>query len=186
MSQVRVTDYFSQRKKGTAAPVKAAKRFNTRSASSQHKDQLPVRLSSVHREFVRVIDEATGGDIVEKTSTVVDKDSPACPRTPKRDSSKVEQQLPGGDASSSATADHSAAKKRRQAGDHAATAPATATATEKVSKKRARRKIVLPKDSAQELKETIEQKEVLHVLFLCRVVVLEMVAVLRNIRYKYF
>lgn len=168
MSQVRVTDYFSQRKKGTAAPVKAAKRFNTRSASSQHKDQPPVRLSSVHREFVRVIDEATGGDNVEKTG--VDKDSPACPRTPKRDSSKVEQQLPGGDASSSATADHSAAKRRRQVEDHAA----TATATEKVSKKRVRRKIVLSKDSSQELNEAIGQKEVLlHAMFLWSSVGLE-------------
>lgn len=159
MSQVRVTDYFSQRKKVTAAPVKAAKRFNTRSASSKHKDQPPVRLSSVHREFVRVIDEATGGDTAEKTSTAANKDNPACPRTPKRDSSQVEPQLPGGGAaSSSATADHSAAKKSRQAGEHAAAA--IATATEKVSKKKARRKIVLSKDSPQEFKETNGQNEV--------------------------
>ncbi|XP_075902269.1 DNA replication factor Cdt1 [Nelusetta ayraudi] len=157
MSQVRVTDYFSQRKKGTAAPVKAAKRCNPRSGSSQHKDPLRPRLSSVHREFVRVIDEATEGGPVEKTSAAVDKDSPACPRTPKRDSREVEQQLPGGSASSSATADHSAAKKRRQAGEPAA--PTTAAATEKLPKKRARRKIVLPKDSVQELKETRGQEE---------------------------
>lgn len=158
MSQVRVTDYFSQRKKGTAAPVKAAKRCTTRSGSSQHKDPLLPRLSSVHQEFVRVIDEATEGGPVEKTSAVVDKDSFACPRTPKRDSGEVEQLLPGGSASSSATADHSAAKKRRQAGLPAA--PTTAAATEKLPKKRARRKIVLSKDSVQELKETRGQEEV--------------------------
>lgn len=157
MSQVRVTDYFSQRKKGTAAPVKAARRCNTRSAgSSRHKDPLPTRLSSVHREFVRVIDEATEGGPVEKTSAVVDKDSPACPRTPKRDSRQVEQLLPGGGASSSATADHSAAKKRRQAGEPAAPT-AAAAAAEKLPKKRARRKIVLSKDSV------LEQQEVLFV-----------------------
>lgn len=158
MSQVRVTDYFSQRKKGAAAPVKAARRCGTRSASSQHKDPLPARLSSVHREFVRLIDEATGGGPVEKTPAALDKDPFACPRTPKRDSAEVEQLPPGGGASSSsATADHSAAKRRRQAGDPAAAAPA-ATA-EKSSKKKARRKIVLPKEPELEVQEPAGQKE---------------------------
>lgn len=142
MSQARVTEFFSQRKKGVGAPVKAAKDrasvISTRSISSKNKDDL-LRSSSIHEEFVRVIEEAAG---LNDAETVGGKGAPSCPRTPKRNSAEL------GGALSSATVDHSTAKKRRQAGG---TKDATATVAEKVTKKKARKKLVLPQDSPQVL-----------------------------------
>lgn len=141
MSQARVTEFFSQRKKGVGAPVKAAKDrgsvISTRSISSKNKDLL--RSSSIHEEFVRVIEEAAG---LNDAETVGGKGAPSCPRTPKRNSAEL------GSALSSATVDHSTAKKRRQAGG---TKDATTTVAEKVTKKKARKKLVLPQDSPQVL-----------------------------------
>lgn len=143
MSQARVTDFFLQRKKGVGAPVKPAKDrgsvIGTRSVSSKNKDDL-LRSSSIHEEFVRVIEEAAG--LSDAETTVGGKGHPSCPRTPKRNSAEL------GGAVASATVDHSTAKKRRQAGG---TKDATATVAEKVTKKKARKKLVLPQDSPQVL-----------------------------------
>lgn len=144
MSQARVTDFFSQRKKGLAGPVKPAKQRSstatTRSRSCKNKDA-PRCSSIVHEEFVRVIDEAaglSGGDAAGDAA----KESPSSPRTPKRTSADAEFDL--GAAAFSATADHSTAKKRRQAG-----AARDADVPEKATRKTARKKLVLPQDAAK-------------------------------------
>ncbi|XP_051279415.1 DNA replication factor Cdt1 [Dicentrarchus labrax] len=151
MAQARVTDFFSQRKKGIAAPVKAARQrsrgsssnvASTRSRSSKSKDVF-LRSSSIHEEFVRVIDEAAGLNEREDTGDTA-KDSPSSPRTPKRTSAEAEFDL--GAAVFSATADHSTAKKRRQV---EAVREAKANVPEKVTRRKARKKLVLPQDSPQ-------------------------------------
>uniref|UniRef100_A0A673C218 Chromatin licensing and DNA replication factor 1 n=2 Tax=Sphaeramia orbicularis TaxID=375764 RepID=A0A673C218_9TELE len=149
MSQARVTDFFSQRKKSVVGPTKAAKSrsravvscgVNTagpRPVSSKNKPAYVC--SSVHEEFVRVIDEAAGlkeGESGEHTFT------PPSPRTPKRTSADAEFDL--GAAVFSATADHSSAKKRRQAEAERA---AKANNPENSTRRTARKKLVLPQDS---------------------------------------
>ncbi|XP_020493917.1 DNA replication factor Cdt1 [Labrus bergylta] len=155
MSQARVTDFFSQRKKGLAGPVKPTKqrtsgvvqrgasRNNTNivsTRSSTNKDVL-LRSSSVHDEFVRVIDEVVGLSEAECASSSVRKYSPPSPRTPKRTSTDGEFDL--GAAVFSATSDHSTAKKRRQDKD------TKSNVTEKSTRRKARKKLVLPQDSPQ-------------------------------------
>lgn len=145
MSQARVTDFFAQRKKGIAGPVKPAKQrgsavvgrgstaitaAGTRSRSSKN-----LCSSSVHEEFVSVIDEAVG---LQEEEVV--KDVPPCPRTPKR-SSVTEFDLGAGVFS--ATADHSTAKKRRQV----EAVRAKANVPEKPPRRKARKKLVLPQDT---------------------------------------
>ncbi|XP_036979445.1 DNA replication factor Cdt1 [Acanthopagrus latus] len=145
MSQARVTDFFAQRKKGIAGPVKPAKQrssavvgygstaitvADTRSRSSKN-----LCSSSVHEEFVNVIDEAVG---LQEEEVV--KDIPSCPRTPKR-TSATEFDLGAGVFS--ATADHSTAKKRRQV----EAVSAKANVPEKPQRRRARKKLVLPQDT---------------------------------------
>ncbi|KAF1376086.1 hypothetical protein PFLUV_G00226970 [Perca fluviatilis] len=159
MSQARVTDFFFQRKKGIAGPVKPAKQrrsavvehgssgistnvASTRSRSSKNKGGFQCS-SSVHEEFVRVIDEAVElnyGECVSNTA----KDAYCSPRTPKRTSAETEFDL--GAALFSATADHSTAKKRRQA-EAVKEAEVLEKATTKARK--ARKKLVLPQDTPQ-------------------------------------
>lgn len=152
MSQARVSDFFSQRKKGIAAPVKPAKQRSsalvsrgssacTRSISCKNKDDL-ICSSSVREEFARVIDEAVG--LNEGESAVSIKDPPSCTRTPTRTSAEFDL----GAAVFSATADHSTAKKRRQAED---VRDAKANVQERVTRKKARKKLLLPQDSPQVL-----------------------------------
>ncbi|KAM6997220.1 LOW QUALITY PROTEIN: DNA replication factor Cdt1 [Tautogolabrus adspersus] len=157
MSQARVTDFFSQRKKGIAGPVKPNKQrtsgvvqrgssrnttniASTRSRTSSNKDVL-LCSSSVHEEFVRVIDEVVGLSEGECASSSSRKYSPSSPRTPKRTSADSEFDL--GAAVFSATADHSTAKKRRQDKDTKPNVP------EKSTRKNARKKLVLPQDTPQ-------------------------------------
>nr|XP_040033973.1 DNA replication factor Cdt1 [Gasterosteus aculeatus aculeatus] len=135
MSQARVTDFFCQRKKGVAAPLKPSRQRDaagTRSRSSESRGA-SLCSSSVRDEFVRVIDEAA--ELNDGRSTA--KDPPSGPRTPKR--APAETQFDLGAAVFSATANHSTAKKRRQeAGpDPAGKAPEKATRT------KARKKLVL-------------------------------------------
>uniref|UniRef100_A0A3B4UUB1 Chromatin licensing and DNA replication factor 1 n=1 Tax=Seriola dumerili TaxID=41447 RepID=A0A3B4UUB1_SERDU len=120
MSQARVTDFFSQKKKGIGGPVKPAKQrsrgsggtstsvTSTRSRSAKNKDLCS---SYVHEEFLRVIDEAAGLNDGESSFTNTTKVLPSSPRTPKRSSTEFDLGAP----LFSATADHSTAKKRRQA-----------------------------------------------------------------------
>uniref|UniRef100_I3K5Z0 Chromatin licensing and DNA replication factor 1 n=1 Tax=Oreochromis niloticus TaxID=8128 RepID=I3K5Z0_ORENI len=91
MSQARVTDFYSRKKKATGGPTKPA---DPRSAFSCS--------STVHEEFLRVIDEAAGLDHGAEQP-------PSSPRTPKRGSADL------GATVSAAAAEHSTAKKRRQA-----------------------------------------------------------------------
>ncbi|KAK2848625.1 hypothetical protein Q5P01_008459 [Channa striata] len=146
MSQARVTDFFSHRKKSIAGPVKAAKQrrrgsANVTSRSSKNADAF-LCSSSVHEEFVRVIDEAAGLRDGGSTGSASTKETPSSPRTPKRSSTDAEFDL--GAAVFSATADHSTAKKRRQA--EAVTDPSV---PEKATRKTARKKLVLPQDTPQ-------------------------------------
>ncbi|KAM8858660.1 DNA replication factor Cdt1 [Spinachia spinachia] len=153
MSQARVTDFFSHRKKGVAAPVKPTRQRNgrgssstkvagTRSRASESKGAF-LCSSSVHEEFVRVIDEAVELNSGVGTTRDTAKDPPSGPRTPKRASAETQFDL--GAAVFSATANHSTAKKRRQeaAPDTAAKVPEKATRT------KARKRLVLPQNSPQ-------------------------------------
>ncbi|KAK5881911.1 hypothetical protein CesoFtcFv8_020549 [Champsocephalus esox] len=156
MSQARVTDFFSQRKKGIAEPVKAGKPSRStavgrgsagitsnvpRSRSLHNEGDLRLS-SSVHEEFVRMIDEASE---LDPGSCVVNpaKDSPSSPRTPKRTSADTDFDL--GSVLFSAIADHSTAKKRR----HAVAGSEAKAAVQKAPKRKARKKLVLPQDSPQ-------------------------------------
>ncbi|CAJ1066535.1 DNA replication factor Cdt1 [Xyrichtys novacula] len=153
MSQARVTDFFSQRKKGNhTASRKSSKQRSAvvqrgssvissdftgpPSGSSDSKGDFPC---SVHEEFVRVIDEAVAID--NGGSSSIQKPPPCSPRTPKRTSADSEFDL--GAAVFSTTASHSTAKKRRQ------TEAIRAETTEKETKKKARKKLDLPQDTAQ-------------------------------------
>lgn len=142
MSQARVTDFFSQRKKGIAGPIKPARQRSrgsaatTRSRSSKNKEAL-LCSSAVHEEFVRVIDEAAGLNDGESNNSTT-KDFPSSPQTPKRTSAEAEFDL--GAAVFSATTDHSTAKKRRQA---------EAATDAQVLRRTARKKLDLPQDPPQ-------------------------------------
>lgn len=131
MSQPRVTDYFTRRKKSITDEVKPAARYGRRKnsssaisappAASQNKD---LRLSPVREEFVRVIDDAVG--LNDGAFGVGNKNSP---RTPKRTS----------DVFPAAT-DASPAKKRQTE----ASGGFKANVCEKGTKKNSRKKLVLP------------------------------------------
>ncbi|XP_029305027.1 DNA replication factor Cdt1 [Cottoperca gobio] len=150
MSQARVTDFFSQRKKSIAGPVKPAKQSRSTvvgrgssGISSKNKGAFLLS-SSVHEEFVRVIDEAAELNDGEYAISNTAKESPSSPRTPKRSSAETEFDL--GAAVFSATADHSTAKKRRQV---EVVREAKANVPQKATKKKARKKLVLPQDTPQ-------------------------------------
>ncbi|KAM6922178.1 DNA replication factor Cdt1 [Lycodopsis pacificus] len=153
MSQARVTDFFSQRKKSVAGPVKPTKQrrgavvgrgsseTSTRSRSAKNKGGF-LCSSSVHEEFVRVIDEAV--ELNEGVCSIgTTANDPTSPRTPKRTSAETEFDL--GAAVFSATADHSTAKKRRQ---EEVVTDAKVHVPEKARTK-ARKKLVLPQNTPQ-------------------------------------
>ncbi|XP_034408651.1 DNA replication factor Cdt1 isoform X3 [Cyclopterus lumpus] len=153
MAQPRVTEFFAQRKKGVAGPVKPTKQRrsaalgtdvpSTRSRSSKNKGGFLLS-SSVHEEFVRVIAEAVEPDHGVGSS---DANSPtSSPRTPKRTSAGSEFDL--GAAVFSATADHSTAKKRRQ---EEVFPDASVPVPEKAARTKARKKLVLPQNTPKVL-----------------------------------
>uniref|UniRef100_A0A3Q0S7L5 Chromatin licensing and DNA replication factor 1 n=1 Tax=Amphilophus citrinellus TaxID=61819 RepID=A0A3Q0S7L5_AMPCI len=77
MSQARVTDFFSRKKKGTGGPAKVPP---PRSSTVGGRDSSPCS-SSVHEEFVRVIDEAAGLNNGESAiSNAADAEAPAYQR----------------------------------------------------------------------------------------------------------
>lgn len=160
MSQSRVTDFFSQRKKGIAGSFKPAKEHSsavvgrgssevspsvscTSSAYSINQEGLFFP-SFVREEFVRVIDEAAGLNEEETANINTVKDSPSSPRTPKRPSVGAEFDL--GAAVFTATSEHSTAKKRRQV-----EAVNDAKANVPVSRRKARKKLVLTQGAPQAL-----------------------------------
>ncbi|XP_026165717.1 DNA replication factor Cdt1 [Mastacembelus armatus] len=149
MSQARVTDFFSQRKKGIVGPVKPAtqrSRATTTQESSKHGDAF-ICSSSVHEEFVRVIDEAAGLNDAQAANSSTVKELPSSPRTPKRTSAEAQFDLSA--AVFSATADHSTAKKRRQAEATVSKVPA------KAARRTARKKLVLSKDTSQSTAQSL-------------------------------
>ncbi|XP_061646224.1 DNA replication factor Cdt1 [Phyllopteryx taeniolatus] len=117
MSQALVTDFFSQSKKRTASSVKssaAASRDSTKSGSvaSSNKDIFSNSASSqVRDEFMRIIDAATSSSKGECAPSKKPKDHRLTPRPPSKRTSRNAQL--GTDASS-ASAQRSATKKRRQ------------------------------------------------------------------------
>ncbi|KAM9726414.1 DNA replication factor Cdt1 isoform 2-T3 [Menidia menidia] len=128
MAQARVTDFFSQRKKGAAGAAKQqgpgggapSSRTRTRTRSTANKDPL-ICSSAVHEEFLRVIDEAAG---LSDGGCRLEKGLPDSPRTPKRSSEEGEGDL--GDAGFTATNDRCTAKKRRQVENRETTAKSSA------------------------------------------------------------
>lgn len=146
MSQARVTDFFPHSKKGTVAPAKSAplhrgvSRTSTRSKSSKNKDAF-LCPSSVREEFVRVIDEAARLNDGQSAAGNTAKQPPCCPRTPKRTSADEEFQ-----AEAAATSGHSAAKKRRQT---EAAGQTTTSISDRHQKRSARKKLILPEETAQ-------------------------------------
>lgn len=160
MSQSRVTDFFSQTKKGIAGPVKPVKGHRsavvgrgssefstsvscTRSIFCKNKDDLFCS-SFVHEEFVRVIDEAAGPNEGKASISNIAKDSPSSPRTPKRTS--VDSEFDLGAAVFSATAEHSTAKKRRQV---ESVQDAKANTPGKITRKKAKKKLILLQNAPQ-------------------------------------
>lgn len=132
MPQARVTDYFAQTKKcaGTTKATKPWSRASTRSKAAAHKEEL--LCSSVHEEFVRVIDEAAGlkdGHTGEHISS---------PPNHKRTFGDAEFDL--GAAVFSTNTGHSTAKKSR---------PAVAKAPEKNARRTAKKKLV-PQEHPQQ------------------------------------
>ncbi|KAK5604769.1 replication licensing factor Cdt1 [Crenichthys baileyi] len=152
MSQARVTDFFCQRKKvvrGAAKQAGKQRSGGVRGSSAisfKHGNKDSALCSStVHEEFVRVIDEAAGL-INDGESVSTEPKDLSSPRTPKRSSADAEFDL--GAAVFSATAEHSSVKKRRQAGGVRET---EANTSEKTSRRTARKKLVLHDETPQAL-----------------------------------
>lgn len=160
MSQSRVTDFFSQRKKGIAVSVKPAKQNRSAVVGRGSSEVSPGASctgpafsinnegffcpSFVREEFARVIDEAAGLNEEETANINTVNDFPSSPRTPKRSSVGAESDL--GAAVFSATSEHSTAKKRRQV---ETVKDAKANVPGKVSRRKARKKLVLPQGAPQ-------------------------------------
>lgn len=167
MAQSRVTRFFPQRKKSSieaAAQRKGGRKNpdtqpsaicvfgdNGDSAASPSKDgskTLSPRCSnSVHRDFVRNVVAATGADREDAQVDVLfdpDPKMPASPVTPKRTSTDADL-----GCLTSATSDHSTAKKRRHVN------PAKNTQEGHQSeRKTARKKLILQKDEAVGISRT--------------------------------
>ncbi|KAF5895554.1 DNA replication factor Cdt1 [Clarias magur] len=162
MAQARVTDYFSQSKragvdrslrsksqKASADQDRAAcepSATKTRPQRSRRVQEDSERLRSVQEEFLRVIDEAVSGSDLKPGGTEADKPAaPRSPRTPKRSSSEAEFDLCAAVFDlSSATEQHSTAKKRLRLAARKETEPA------EQGRKTARKKLVLSKHDETE------------------------------------
>ncbi|KAM9365271.1 DNA replication factor Cdt1 [Pholidichthys leucotaenia] len=144
MSQAQLTNFYSHRKKNFQGPTKPSKPGadvvapGITSFISDHKDPLSCS-PSVHEEFIRVIDEAAG----LSDGQSADKESLSSPRTPKRSSADAEFDL--GAAVFATSANHSTSKKRRQEARGGGDDPG------KVTTKTARKKLVLPGETAKVL-----------------------------------
>ncbi|XP_030621027.1 DNA replication factor Cdt1 [Chanos chanos] len=175
MAQARVTDYFAQSKKGgidRALRAKGSKHGATvdivsetsvvktrklRTSRSSNKTQGPksssstISTTSIHEEFLRVINEAASVDSVETDLPDPDKPSViASPRTPKRTSTEAEFDL-GSVLFSSTTEQHSTAKKRLRVGQAQEGKTEVKVNPEvKTQKKTARKKLVLFRDGEHE------------------------------------
>ncbi|XP_076831035.1 DNA replication factor Cdt1 [Brachyhypopomus gauderio] len=173
MAQARVTDYFSQNKRTGSDRSLRSKGLKTRAAedrtvsgvdigigdtkaprttrsSNRTAPADPESLSSVQKEFLRVIDEVVSADNVDPTDR--DTQGPAAsPRTPKRALAEAEWDL-GSAAFSSVTEQHSTAKKQRLRVGPAQTPSAAPHGPDGAAGRRgARKKLVLLKheDSVQ-------------------------------------
>ncbi|MED6255317.1 replication licensing factor Cdt1 [Ataeniobius toweri] len=139
MSQVRVTNFFGQKKKRIQGAAKeAGKQPSGGVRGSSASEDYALCSSAVHEEFVRVINEAVGLiNDGESVSTKPSKDL-SSPRTPKRSSA---------DAGLDLGAAVFLAKKRRKAGG---IREAEASTSEKTSRT-ARKKLVLHDETPQAL-----------------------------------
>ncbi|XP_049327002.1 DNA replication factor Cdt1 isoform X2 [Astyanax mexicanus] len=166
MAQARVTDFFSHSKRAAAGGQKGRKARaagplqqdagTRRRETRQTRGKVPAEaLSGVQEEFLRVIAEAVSADPVcerlepaaaesGKTQPEFQKPEAVTPRTPKRSSDEAEFDLSSA-VFSSATEQHSTAKKRlRTAGKEPSGAAAAAPAAEQ-RKSTARKKLELTK-----------------------------------------
>uniref|UniRef100_A0A8B9GNB7 CDT1 Geminin-binding domain-containing protein n=1 Tax=Astyanax mexicanus TaxID=7994 RepID=A0A8B9GNB7_ASTMX len=166
MAQARVTDFFSRSKRAAAGGQKGRKARaagplqqdagTRRRETRQTRGKVPAEaLSGVQEEFLRVIAEAVSADPVcerlepaaaesGKTQPEFQKPEAVTPRTPKRSSDEAEFDLSSA-VFSSATEQHSTAKKRlRTAGKEPSGAAAAAPAAEQ-RKSTARKKLELTK-----------------------------------------
>ncbi|XP_054653672.1 DNA replication factor Cdt1 [Dunckerocampus dactyliophorus] len=154
MAQARVTDFYSQRKKGGTGSVKQgnsstavchvwskSSAINTRSSCSSKQDVFLTSSSShVREEFMRVIESAEGvstGESIGKTARQI----PLSPRTPKRPSANTDFET---DIISVAT-EHSTARKRRQVEVH----HVDKTKAEEKATRTARKKLLLTHPTSQ-------------------------------------
>ncbi|KAJ3609996.1 hypothetical protein NHX12_022090 [Muraenolepis orangiensis] len=172
MAQTRVTNYFPQRKKsGVQAPEKrkgrrrATPRGDNGPAvgplTGPSVEDCPLSSScsiSIHQDFVRIIRAAVEEDEEEAGEGVVSsgpngprRAPPASPSTPKRSGADADL-----GALSSATNQHSTAKKRRQVHDPAREHPEEPPGEPpKTERRTARKRLILP-----EPEETTEQGRV--------------------------
>lgn len=170
MAQARVTDYFSQSKRaGVERSLRSKSRqpgaeqrlepepYGSRPQSSRRSAHTPLgdalrdsrghseQLRSVQEEFLRVIDEAVcAPDHAEGRTEPLGSDKPAppaSPRTPKRTSAEADFNLCSA-LFSSATEQHSTAKKRLRVAGTRETSTARSAESERKS---ARKKLVLHK-----------------------------------------
>lgn len=177
MAQTRVTEYFSQSKRGGVDRTLRSKSRKPssedrvvpepnlptagprpRSSSTAHTAPRAVQedreqLRSVQEEFLRVIDEAVSApDHAEGSAESRSSGKPGppdSPRTPKRTSTQAEFDLCSA-VFSSATEQHSTAKKRLRV--TATKEPNTARSVEAGERRTARKKLVLFKHGETEVK----------------------------------
>ncbi|KAG5269961.1 hypothetical protein AALO_G00187080 [Alosa alosa] len=170
MAQARVTDYFAQskrggiergaRNKGQKPAVHNADNVIAKTRSTRQHNRTSGRSrvtkstsSCVQEEFLRVINEAVStkndGRSKETRNTEDGKqDILASPQTPKRTSTEAEFDL--GSAVFSSTAEHSSAKKRLRVGSSQEVNPVAEKTEVKISKRTARKRLILSKDGDQE------------------------------------
>uniref|UniRef100_A0A1A7XDB4 Chromatin licensing and DNA replication factor 1 n=1 Tax=Iconisemion striatum TaxID=60296 RepID=A0A1A7XDB4_9TELE len=142
MSQARVTEFFTQRKKTVGTPAKTATQRVTikgRIASNYNKDDVCCP-SPTHKEFVRVIDEAASLHDAGCIAGSPDKDLVFSPQTPKRNSAEIAEQP--------SAAVNSSSKRRRQARK-----VKEASVTEKTTQKCFRKKLVLQDEAPRDLRK---------------------------------
>ncbi|MEQ2249007.1 hypothetical protein ILYODFUR_024946 [Ilyodon furcidens] len=142
MSQVRVTNFYGQKKGIQGAAKEAGKQHSGDVRGSSASEDYALCSSEVHEEFVQIINEAAGLiNDGESVSTKPSKDL-SSPRTPKRSSA---------DAGLDLGAAAFSAKKRRKAGG---IRKAEASTSEKTSRRTARKKLVLHDETPQILYPT--------------------------------
>nr|XP_057913350.1 DNA replication factor Cdt1 [Doryrhamphus excisus] len=162
MAQARVTDFYSQRKKGGTGSVKQADRsgskcstINTRSSSSSKQDVFFISSSShVREDVVRGIESTECLSTGESTGDKTVKEIPLVPRTPKRPSANTDFETD----IISAVQERSTTRKRRQVDVHQVQETnvqqkATRTTTKKLTRSKSQ---ALSRDNITALKSRLQ------------------------------